>query len=177
MNLTDNSIELKKLAIENSEVLFELTDKNRNYLRQWLPWVDNTKTVSDSTKFIQDALDNKNAIHFGIWYEGNLVGVIGYHYIDKVNKKATIGYWLDESSQKKGIMTTACKLAIQYGFEELHLNRVEISCAVDNKKSCAIPERLGFKIEGIFREVEWLNDHFVDHKFYGLLKSEWDPNK
>lgn len=173
MNLSEGDIVLKSLVLEDAGSLFALTDKNRSYIRQWLPWVDKTITVEDSKQFIQDALNNKNAIHFGIWYEGNFVGVIGYHYIDKANKKGQIGYWLDETTQKKGIMTKACRLVIAYGFEELNLNRVEISCATGNEKSCAIPERLGFQQEGTFREVEWLNDHFVDHKFYALLRKEW----
>lgn len=117
--------------------------------------------------------EEKIGIHFGIWFQKKLVGVIGYHYINYQNKKATIGYWLDEETQGKGVMSSACKLVIEYGFETLGLNRVEISCSVGNDKSCAIPERLGFAQEGIVRQSEWLNDRFVDHKYYGLLKSEW----
>ncbi len=174
--LRDNEIELIPLVLENVPALFELTDKNRTYIREWLPWVDKTKTEDDTKEFVMMALKqqtDKSGIHFGIWSEGELVGVIGYHYINYANKKATIGYWLDEETQGKGVMTTACKLVIDYGFEKLDLNRVEISCAVGNDKSCAIPERLGFRQEGIIRQSEWLNDRFVDHKYYGLLKSEW----
>lgn len=173
MKLTDNNITLKPLNLDDSDVLFQLTDKNRNYLRKWLPWVDATKTIEDSKSFIQSTGDNKDAAHFGIWFNENLVGVIGYHFIHKSNRKGHIGYWLDEKSQGKGFMTAACRLLIKFGFEELNLNRIEISCAVDNDKSCAIPERLGFQQEGIFRQAEWLYDHFVDHKFYALLKKDW----
>jgi len=173
MILTANNIALKPLTLDDSDVLFQLTDKNRDYLREWLPWVDDTKTVEDSKSFIQSTIDNKNAAHFGIWFNENLVGVIGYHFIHKANRKGHIGYWLDENSQGKGVMTIACRLLIKHGFEQLNLNRIEISCAVDNEKSCAIPERLGFQQEGTFRQVEWLYDHFVDHKFYALLKEDW----
>ena len=34
----------------------------------------------------------------------------------------------------------------------MNINRVEIQCAVNTHKSIAIPERLGFTIEGIKRE-------------------------
>lgn len=173
MELKDGTITLKQLTTEYSKQLFELTDKNRNYLRKWLPWVDDTKTAEDTKKFIKSTVENKNALHFGIWHNNSLVGVIGYHYIDKTNRKGHIGYWLDESSQGKGIMTTACKIIITYAFKELNLHRVEISCAIDNYKSCSIPERLGFNKEGVFREVEWLYNHFVDHNFYALLKKDW----
>ena len=69
-------------------------------------------------------------------------------------------------------MTRGCRALIAHGFTELDLHRVEIRCAVDNLKSRAIPERLGFRREGQLREVEWLYDHFVDHVVYGLLAGE-----
>jgi len=79
-------------------------------------------------------------------------------------------------------MTKACIAMIHHIFNDLHLNRVEIRCAVLNSKSRAIPERLGFSQEGTIREAEWLYDHFVDHIVYSLLAREWkmqekDPYK
>ena len=44
---------------------------------------------------------------------------------------------------------------------------------LDNHKSRAIPERFGFKKEGMIRQAEWLYDHYVDHIIYGLLAREW----
>ena len=42
-----------------------------------------------------------------------------------------------------------------------------------NKRSCAIPQRLGFSQEGILRQSEWLYDHFVDMAVYGMLAQDW----
>lgn len=70
-------------------------------------------------------------------------------------------------------MTKACKACIDYAFNELKLHRLEIRCAVENERSRAIPERLGFTNEGTIREAEWLYDHFVDHVVYGMLEREW----
>lgn len=89
------------------------------------------------------------------------------------NKSTSIGYWLGERYQGKGIMTKSCKSFIEYAFKELNLNKIEIRCAEQNFRSRAIPERLGFVKEGIIREAEWLNDHFVSHVVYGILAREW----
>jgi ribosomal-protein-serine acetyltransferase len=62
---------------------------------------------------------------------------------------------------------------LEYSFGRMGLNRIEIRCATENLKSRAIPERLGFKDEGIIRDAEWLYDHYVDHIIYGMLESQW----
>ncbi|WP_242967796.1 GNAT family N-acetyltransferase [Tepidibacter mesophilus] len=46
-----------------------------------------------------------------------------------------------------------------------------------NVKSRAIPQRLGFKNEGVLREAEWLYNHYVSHVVYGMLDNEWDSTK
>ena len=53
------------------------------------------------------------------------------------------------------------------------LNKIEISIAEENFRSRALPKKYGFKEEGIIRDAEWLNDKYVNHVLYGLLKSEW----
>ena len=79
-------------------------------------------------------------------------------------------------------MTKACKVFVDYAFEGMKMNRVEIRCAVENSKSRAIPLRLGFKEEGRIRCGEWLYDHFVDHVIYSQIdldreKTEVYPQK
>ena len=83
-----------------------------------------------------------------------------------------MGYWLDKEAQGTGLMTRSCSALLEHAFAELDLNRVEIRCAVDNARSRAIPERLGFRLEGQLRQAEWLYDRFVDHAVYGLLARE-----
>ena len=70
-------------------------------------------------------------------------------------------------------MTRSVKAVLHYAFENLKLNKIEIRCGVGNAKSRAIPERLGFKLDGILRDEEWLYDHFHDIAVYSLLASEW----
>jgi ribosomal-protein-serine acetyltransferase len=118
-------------------------------------------------------LASNQGFQTAIWHNGQIVGIIGYHHLEWANRSTCIGYWLDERHQGKGIMTKACRALVEYAFEEWKLNRVEIRCAEGNLKSRGIPERLGFKAEGLLREAEWLYDHYVDHVVYGMLAKEW----
>lgn len=172
----DRDIELRLLETRHSEELFQLTDSCRDYLKEWLPWVVDSFSYEDTKSFIEITMQQFAAnigFQAGIWYRGEIAGVIGYHRIDKSHKSTTIGYWLGEKFVGKGIMTKACRVFVDYALTDLKLNRVEIRCAEKNHKSRAIPERLGFTKEGIIREAEWLYDHYVDHVVYGMLAREW----
>lgn len=168
---------IRMLSGRDAKDLFQLTDGSRNYLKQWLPWVDATKEENDSMEFIQHTLkgyEQRISLTAGIFYQNGLVGVIGYNTLDFSNKIGSIGYWLGEQYQNKGIMTTAVRAVISYGFDNLQLNRIEIQCATENKKSQHIPERLGFTKEGCLKQSECLYNRFVDHYLYRMLAEEWE---
>jgi ribosomal-protein-serine acetyltransferase len=171
-----DDIVLDLLDEAQAEELFALVDANRAYLREWLPWLDQNTAVDHTRAFIRATRkqhEERNGLTCGIRLRGTLVGVIGLHAIDWPNRKTSIGYWLAQSHQGRGIVTRACRALLSYVFDELGLNCVEIGCAPGNAKSRAIPERLGFTREGVLRQREWLYDHFVDHVVYGLLAEEW----
>ncbi len=170
--MKDGDVELRRVAPKHAEALFALVEQDRARLREWLPWIDNTKTANDTKTFIKIIKKKGEVVHV-IFKNKELVGIIGLHKINKNNRKATIGYWLAKNAEGQGIMTRAVRLILQYAFNELHLHRVVIDCATENNKSCAIPERLGFTKEGQMRDAEWLYDHFVDLKRYSILEHEF----
>lgn len=174
------SIELKSWKEEYASELFQLVDSNREYLAEFLNWVPNVKQESDQLKFITDSiesLDKETGMELGIWFEGKLVGCIGLHEIDRRNNKTSIGYYLGRDFQGKGIMTKSVKALIDFCFKELQMNRIEIRAAVQNTKSRAIPERLGFTKEGILREAELVQGKYLDNVVYGLLRGTAYPTE
>lgn len=177
IQMTKDSL-LKQLELADAEELFRLTDANRSYLKQWLPWLDYTKRVEDTAQFIRMTINqhsNNQGIHYGIWYKGRLAGTIGVHNIDWINKKTAIGYWLGEQFQGRGLMTNAVSAYMEHLiFTSWGLEKVTIQAATENDRSRAIPERLGFHLEGVLRRNEFLYDRFVDHAVYSLLRSEWE---
>jgi ribosomal-protein-serine acetyltransferase len=172
----DEEIELRALDEPDAETLFDLTDRNRDHLRAWLPWVDGTRTVHDTLAFIRSARDQEregDGFQAGIWYRGRLAGVVGYHRIDWPRRRVSLGYWLGKEFEGKGIMTRACRALVGHALGELSLERVEIRAATANLRSRAIPVRLDFEDDGVVRRAEWLYDHFVDHVVYGMGRARW----
>lgn len=173
----DEELSLKLLELKDAERVFEITNQSREYLREWLPWLDITTKLEDTKGFINICLkgfaENKS-VNTLIMYKGQIVGVAGYNQINWSNKTAYIGYWLGQEYQGNGVMTRVAKALTDYAFKELKLDKVEIRVALENKKSRGIPERLGFVNEGCIRQAEWLYDHYVDHIVYGMLVKDWN---
>lgn len=177
----DDEVSLRPFRSDDAKEMLDLITQSKEHLRKWLGWVDGTQSVNDSAAFISSTL--QGTIDTGgypktvaILYRGRIAGTIGFNEVIKAHGIGTIGYWLGEPYQRKGIMTKAVRAFLRYGFEELELNRVEIRAATGNDRSRAVPLRLGFQEEGTIRQAEWLYDHYVDHVVYGLLKSEWLQN-
>jgi ribosomal-protein-serine acetyltransferase len=138
--------------------------------------VDFTTSVEDTSKFIQECQDgfkDKKKADFGIMLDGVWVGSGGFHTIKSESGWGEIGYWRTKDKASKGIMDDCVKAMIDYGFNELGLHRIQIQCDADNVPSKLIPERLGFKPEGVIRENHKKEGRYSDGLIYGLLKSEW----
>jgi ribosomal-protein-serine acetyltransferase len=172
----DDYLQVKLLKRTHAPKLFKLVDSNRDHLRQWLPFVDEYRSVAAANQFIRrnpENYDGKTRLLMGIWLGESLAGVVTYDYIDWGNRAALIGFWLGKPFEGSGIMTRTCNALIDLAFDELRLNRVEISCACENTRCRLVAERLRFKQEGVSRQSEWIYDHFVDTVSYSMLASEW----
>jgi ribosomal-protein-serine acetyltransferase len=164
---------LRLVTPDDAPALFNIINSQRPYLREWLPFVDLTRQVSDTTLYLQTITISTSDKVFVIVVEEAVVGLVGFKGIEYFNRKVEIGYWLSENQQGKGIMRRCCKRLLQYAFDGMNMNRVQLKVAPANYKSRNIPVKLGFTREGIEREGELLNGQFHDLEVYSLLKKEW----
>ena len=175
--IVTESILLKQIELSDAADIFKTIDGQRTYLGKWLPFVDFTRNIEDSEKYIQSVLEgpseNRGYI-FAIHCHGTFAGLVGLKSIDNQNKKAEIGYWLSEPFQKQGIITASVKALMQFAYDQLNINRIQIKCAVGNIPSKNIPIKLGYRFEGIERAGELLSDgEFADIEVYSILKDEY----
>jgi ribosomal-protein-serine acetyltransferase len=169
-------IEIRLFELKDAEPVFDTVERNRAYLREWLPWVDFTASPDDLRRFIarvREQFSTGRGPQCGIWIDGAFAGSIGCHPIDWPNRNCSVGYWIEERYRGRGIVTRCCESMLDYLFDELGLHRVTIHCGVENARSCAIPERLGFSREGVTRDGEWVNDRWLDLMAWGMLEHDW----
>jgi ribosomal-protein-serine acetyltransferase len=167
--------ELRLLEESDAEELHAVVEANRPHLAQWLPWAA-AQTLADTRAFLalarRQAADN-NGFQCAILASGRIVGTIGFHRVDWGNRATSLGYWLAEDAQGEGTMTMAVRALVDWAFNGWGLHRVEIRAAVGNSRSRAVAERLGFREEGLLRQVERVGGRYLDHVVYAVLAAEW----
>jgi ribosomal-protein-serine acetyltransferase len=175
IQISENTI-LRRIELSDAKVIFNTINTQRDYLGEWLPFVDLTKKIKDTEGFIRTVLEapeNCKEFVFVIMYDDEFAGLIGFKGTDRQNKKTEIGYWLSEGFQKKGIITESVKSLEKYAFDVMKINRIQIKCAVGNIASKNIPRRLGYKLEGVERDGELLSGgKFTDLEVYSKLREK-----
>lgn len=162
---------LRLLEEPDAGELYALIDANREALSQWLPWAAG-QTPADTIEFIQGGraqVARNDGFQAAIVAAERIAGVIGFARVDWAERSTALGYWLGAESQGAGLMTEAVRVLTDHALSAWELHRVEIRAAVENTRSRAIPERLGFTEEGILRGAERVGERQLDLVVYSKL--------
>jgi len=172
----DDELALHPVSVADCEELRAAIDRNRDRLREWLPWAGanfEQETLRAHLRDCQRENAERTSLTTHILHGGQLCGAIGLHKIDVRHRNTSIGYWLDRAFEGRGIMTRACRAIITEGFQHYNLHRIEIRCGTGNIRSAGIPRRLGFIEEGLLHEAEWVFDRWIDLRVFAMLEQDW----
>jgi ribosomal-protein-serine acetyltransferase len=171
----DDEVALELAEEHHAEAIYALVERNRDHLRPWMPWADVTTSPADSLaylRFVRAEYVAGKQFHCNVVYRGEIVGGSGMR-LDRSHDACEIGYWLDKDATGKGIVTRTSRALTAAAFERLGMHRVSIRAGVENVRSRAVPERLGFTFEGVLRENERVGDRYVSLAVYSMLSAEW----
>ncbi|GCF06883.1 GNAT family N-acetyltransferase [Dictyobacter arantiisoli] len=140
----------------DAQATFEAHVESRDALRPWEPFADWHQTVDEKRDLILQWMAQwllRENLTVGIWDRatGRFLGSSGLRPHKWEIGYFEIGYWIRTSETGKGYVTEAVKLLIDYAFEQLQANRIEIRCDPLNERSAAVARRLGFVQEGRLR--------------------------
>jgi ribosomal-protein-serine acetyltransferase len=166
--------QMRVLEHADAHELHALIELNRERLARWIHWA-NEQPPQDTRAFLARVRAKEqegSGLSRGIVVAGRLAGIVGIT-VDRANRSGAIGYWLDEASAGKGVVTAAVAALAQDSFARYRLVRLEIRADVDNRASCAVAERLGFQFEGVMRQsYRVVDERFSDDAVYSLLAGE-----
>jgi ribosomal-protein-serine acetyltransferase len=168
-----DGVVLRRYTPGDAEALFAAVDAERERLSEWLPWVELMDSVEHERRWVESSLaDERSLMATGIFEGEELAGGAGLS-VDPIGVVGEIGYWIRKPYEGRGLVNKATSALIDIGFDEVGLHRICVRAAPQNLRSRAIPERLGFTIEGVHREEGRGSRGFHDLIVYGLLEDEW----
>jgi ribosomal-protein-serine acetyltransferase len=175
LELEGPRIHLRTLAVRDAARVFAVVARNRRHLDRWLPWVVDTRDVSDIAVYIRRSRRERRlsqAFHYGIFLGDAYIGQISIFAVSILHRRGEIGYWLDRSHGGQGYMTEAVAVLVDAARRGLNLDRIEIRVEPGNVASRAIAERLGFTYEGTLRHQVRRKGKPRDHEVFSLLGEE-----
>lgn len=142
-----NNIKLGSVQKEHSKEIFDLIEKNRSFLKKWLPWVDATTKIQHTELFINKAnhyANRQKGLFCSVFHNGNIVGVVGAIRKGNNPSEMFLNYWIGENYKNQGIATNAIKRIILYLKENWETSVFYIKSDKNNKASNRIANKLGF---------------------------------
>ena len=167
-----NLIEIKQCHLGDIYKLY--SDENVTRFYNLLPF----KCEQDAQKVIdwyQNRFKDQLGIRWGITLKGkqNIIGTIGFNNFTK-RHRANIGYDLQTEYWNCGYITEALKAVIDFGFNQLEINRIEAEVMQGNVMSERVLDKFNFKNEGVLRQWMFWNEKHYDMTMFSLLRTDYE---
>jgi ribosomal-protein-serine acetyltransferase len=196
--LIDNQLQLRTLHPDDADQLFQVLERNRSRLRPWIHPSSLPSTAEATRKFTIECFFNslhpmdamtefpdyfRELDHYfplssppmemGIWWHASLVGEIMLSRLHDSFTTAEIGYWIAKEAEGRGIVARCVAVLMDHAIENMGIQSFVIGCAVSNRRSRAIPERLGYRLQATVPNGEVVGEYIYDRVIYGMKSEDW----
>ena len=145
-------------------------------------WSRNTRppypySRKDAQEFLADrvGLSRPDQTVWCLEYNNQMIGDVGFAW-HLQNRSAEIAYSLSPDFWNRGLITEACKFAIDTAFRhDKALNRIYAAIDTRNADSIKVAEKLGMRQEGVLRDNRMQKGQLVDDAWHAILREEWGP--
>jgi len=195
----DQDIQVRTLHPDDADAFFGLVERNRSRLRPWihpnaLPETFSTArklTIESFLNSLPNPMDEQEDGHeylqeldqyipplnppmeMGIWINDLLAGQIMLGRLQDNFTGAEFGYWIDGEIEGRGIVTQCVSGLMDYAIANMGIERFIIGCAAENRRSSAIPRRLGYRLLAMVPDGEIVGDFIYDRLIYEMQSNAW----
>ena len=174
----DDDLVLVLAEERHAQAMTDLIVRNQRRLARWEPWAEQPATLDNTRAYIRAALED--------FVRGRQISTIlaverGRQFIGRVGVRinpyagsADLGYWIDADYEGRGIMNRAARALVSAVIDELGLSKIELRTSVENTRSRALAERLGFTFEGVLPAGLRFASRSDDVALYGVTAARWN---
>lgn len=158
----------------------KLYKSNKLQFSKWFGWPPESDSLNYFETLIKDGLyayARGEAVHCGVSFDGQMIGYIGLTNINYDLVKAELRFLIAPEFEGRGIMRKVCLKMLEYCFDFLKLDKIEMSIAAEDLASRKVCEVLGFELEGILKSADNIKGKLIDHARYGLLRPSYQAAK
>ena len=196
----DKDIQVHTLHPDDAEDLFQLVERNRPRLRPWIPrsalpesnlaarkftiecYLNSLPTPLEKYQVYYQELDRyfpplNPPMEMGIWVSDILAGQIILARQQDNFTDAEFGYWIDGEKEGQGIITRCVSGLMDYAIDNMGIERFFIGCAADNRRSSAVPERLGYRLRARVPGGDIVGNIIYDRLIFEMHSVVWRERK
>jgi RimJ/RimL family protein N-acetyltransferase len=167
---------LRRIELSDAPLVYEyMKDREIAFNTKLIPYPYTDGAAEEWINRTHEAGEQGDDFSFAVTRKTDslFMGACGIHRIPE-HQRAEIGYWLGKPHRGQGYMSEATRQVIQFGFEELSLNRIYAGYFTRNPASRRVMEKAGMTYEGTYRQnvLKW--GEFVDVGMCSILRAEFD---
>jgi ribosomal-protein-alanine N-acetyltransferase len=182
VRLVGSNIVLRPPMRSDERQWIGIREQSRDFLEFWEPtWpVDATTPAAFRRRLKKFSTDWRDGATYAFLIfqreDAALLGGITLSNVRRgVAQSGSIGYWMGKPHARKGHMSEAIQLTLDFAFDTLGLHRVEAACLPSNVPSRNLLLKSGFIQEGFARRYLRINGTWQDHVSFAILRTDPRP--
>lgn len=170
--LVGERIYLSPRSVEDAEIFTEWM--NDFFITDYIGRSYNTITLQGERKYLEKIDEDENTFAIIDVETDEMIGTIGLHSIDHINRTATLGIFIGNKNYwSKGYGTEAIQLILDFGFNYLNLKNINLALMEFNQRALKCYEKCGFKEIGRRRKCKFINGKYYDAILMDILAEEF----
>ena len=175
--LTGAGLLLRPWAPDDAGPMSEAVRESMDSVGRWLSWCHAGYDLDEARAWVAHCREEWAAqehFAFGVFEPatGRLLGSVGLNQRNRQHRSASLGYWVRQSCQRRGVASRAVRLAAGFGFDRLGLVRIEIVALPHHHASRRTAEKAGARFEAIARNRIWTGAAAQPGAVYALLPGD-----
>lgn len=165
---------IRPYRADDAPGLFEAARESVRDMFPWLAWCHPDYSMAEAAEWASlqaaRASDSPEFAFAVVGPNDEFLGGCGVNQVNSIHRFANLGYWVRSSATGRGVARAAVRETAEFVFQNTDLVRLEIVCAVENRRSQRVAEAVGGVREGILRNRLLLHGKAVDAVMYSLVR-------